>query len=109
MIKTLLLILILLLASFMAFIPHIGYAYPVHLDEWIHLAQSKAVVEAGSINYPDPFGGKEATGLLSSQEVNYHLLLASLNEVSGIDWISNKKCMSTPKARQSPHCCPFSL
>jgi hypothetical protein len=87
MIKTLFLILILLLAFFMAFIPHIGYAYPVHLDEWIHLAHSKALIEAGSINYPDPFSGKAATGLLSSQEVNYHLLLASLSEVSGIDWL----------------------
>jgi len=88
MIKTLLLILILFLAFFMAFIPHIGYAYPVHLDEWLHLAETKAVVEAGSINYPDPFSGKEATGLLSSQEVNYHLLLAALQQVSGIDWLA---------------------
>jgi hypothetical protein len=32
MIKTLLLLLILLLAGFMAFIPHIGYAYPLHVD-----------------------------------------------------------------------------
>jgi len=80
--------LILLLASFMAFIPHIGYAYPLHLDEWIHLAQSKAVVEADSINYPDAFSGKAATGLLSSPEVNYHLLLAMLRQVSGIDWLA---------------------
>jgi len=33
MTKTLLLILILLMAFFMAFIPHIGYAYPGNLDE----------------------------------------------------------------------------
>jgi hypothetical protein len=33
MLKTLLLFLILLLAFFMAFIPHIGYAYPLHVDE----------------------------------------------------------------------------
>jgi hypothetical protein len=32
MTKTLLLILILLLAGFMAFIPHIGYAYQLHVD-----------------------------------------------------------------------------
>lgn len=87
MIKTLLLILILLLAFFMAVIPHVGYAYPVHLDEWLHLAESKALIEAGSINYPDPFSGNETTGLLSSQEVNYHLLLAELQQVSGIDWL----------------------
>jgi hypothetical protein len=34
MIKTLLL---LLLAGFMAFIPYIGYAYPLHVDECTHL------------------------------------------------------------------------
>jgi hypothetical protein len=33
MLKTLLL----LLAFFMAIIPHIGYAYPLHIDEWMRL------------------------------------------------------------------------
>jgi len=33
MLKTLLLLLF--LAFFVAFIPHIGYAYPLHVDEWI--------------------------------------------------------------------------
>jgi len=87
MTKTLLLILILLLAFFMAFIPHIDYAYPLHLDEWIHLAHSKAVVETGSITYADPLSGKEVAGLLSSQEVNYHLWLGMLQQVGGMDWL----------------------
>jgi len=55
MINTLLLVLMLLLGFFMAFIAHIDYAYPVHLDEWIHLAHAKAVVETGGISYPNPF------------------------------------------------------
>ena len=43
MLKTLLLLLILLLA----FIPHIGYAYPLHLDEWTHLTYAKTIAQTG--------------------------------------------------------------
>jgi len=57
MIKTLLLLLILLLAFLMAFIPHIGYAYPLHLDEWTHLTYAKTIAQAGAANSPDPFTG----------------------------------------------------
>jgi len=55
MTKTLSLILILLLAGFMAFIPHIGYAYPLHLDEWTHLTYAKTIGRTGTITFPDPF------------------------------------------------------
>jgi len=47
MIKTLLLGLILLLAGFMAFIPHIGYAYLLHADEWTHLTYAKTITKGG--------------------------------------------------------------
>jgi hypothetical protein len=47
MLKTLLLILILLLAGFMAFIPHIGYAYPLHVDEWMHLTYARTIAQGG--------------------------------------------------------------
>jgi len=47
MLRTLLLLIILLLAGFMAFIPHIGYAYPLHVDEWMHLTYAKAIAQAG--------------------------------------------------------------
>lgn len=53
MAKTLLLILILL----MAFIPHIGYAYPPHLDEWMRLTCAKTIAQTGAANFPDPFTG----------------------------------------------------
>jgi len=87
MTKTLLLILILLLAFFMTFIPHISYAYPVHLDEWLHLANSKALLEAGTITYPNPFSGQVITGSGIYMEVNFRLLWAMLQQVSGIDWL----------------------
>jgi len=72
----------------MAFIPHIGYAYPLHFDEWAHLAYSKTTVEMGSVSFPNPFSGQEATGLSNSLEVNYHLWIAMLQQISGIDWLA---------------------
>jgi len=55
MTKTLLLLLILLLAFFMAFIPHIGYAYPLHVDEWSQLTYCRVAAETGHIAFEDPF------------------------------------------------------
>jgi len=62
MTKTLLLLLILLLAGFLAFIPHIGYAYPLHVDEWMHLTYAKTISETGAISFPDPFTGEGIVG-----------------------------------------------
>jgi hypothetical protein len=87
MIKTLLLVLILLLAFFMAYIPHIGYAYPLHGDEWIHLAYANSVVDSGAITFLNPFSGLTLSGPGSNFEMAYHLLLAMLHQVGGVDWL----------------------
>ena len=77
MIRTLLLILILLLAFFMALIPHIGYAYPLHGDEWTHLAYSKAIQEKGAITFPNPFVADDISEVGSDNVwVGYHVLMA---------------------------------
>jgi len=39
-----LLIPILILATFISYIPHINYPYPLHVDEWFHISQAKEVV-----------------------------------------------------------------
>ena len=57
MTKTLLLILILLPAGFMAFSPHIGYAYPLHVDEWTHLTYAKNIARTGAISFPNQYSG----------------------------------------------------
>jgi len=49
MAKTLLLLLILLLAFFMSFIPHTGYAYPLHVDERMLLTDAKTIAQMGAI------------------------------------------------------------
>lgn len=88
MTKTLLLLLILLLAGFMAFIPHIGYAYPLHVDEWTHLTYAKTVAGTGSIIFPDPFTGQATSGTPGNNvALGFYLLWAIVQQVSGIDWM----------------------
>ncbi len=38
---------IVVLAFYFAFIPHQDYPYPVHVDEWVQMAYSQAILEAG--------------------------------------------------------------
>ena len=88
MTKTLWLILILLLAGFMAFIPHIGYAYPLHVDEWMHLTYAKTIAQTGAISFPDPFTCEGTVGPGSNVWLGYHILMAIVQRVSGIDWLA---------------------
>jgi len=52
---------ILVLAFYIAFIPHQNYPYPVHIDEWIDLAYFQALIKAANITFPNPWYGGEAT------------------------------------------------
>lgn len=85
--NSVLLVFILLLASYMAFIPHIGYAYPLHVDEWMHMTYAETIAQTGSITFPDPFSGLWDIKLGDNLWVGYHILLAMFQQVSGIDWI----------------------
>jgi hypothetical protein len=87
MIKGYMLLLILLLAFYMAFIPHIGYAYPLHGDEWMHMAYTETIVQTGSITFPDPFTGQGEVGVGSNLWVGFHIFWAMYQQVSGIPWV----------------------
>ena len=65
-----LLFVILLLGSFLNFLPHLNYGYPLHVDEWIHFTYAKHI----SDNSPLFFGGES-----NSLEHGFHILLAVLN------------------------------
>jgi hypothetical protein len=81
------LVLILGLAFYVAFIPHQGYPYPVHYDEWIHLAHSNVIVEeASAIGMSNPFTGG-AAGSGQSLEAGFDLLWATVQQVTGISWL----------------------
>ena len=76
------------LAFYIAFIPHQGYPYPLHIDEWVHLANSEAILKAGSTTYNDPFLGVSATGLSSNLEAGFQLFWGIFHQISGVSWLT---------------------
>jgi hypothetical protein len=85
--QDLMLIPILALAYYIAFIPHQGYAYPIHLDEWFAMANTNELFTQGYVTQlTDPFSGG---GMLFWQftEVGFHLFWGTFQKISGIPWI----------------------
>jgi hypothetical protein len=76
------------LAFYIAFIPHQSYPYPLHVDEWLHWANSEAILKAGSTTFNDPFFGGSATGLASNLEAGFHLFWGIFHQISGISWLT---------------------
>lgn len=79
---------ILALAFYIAFIPHQGYPYPAHVDEWMHLAYSKAMLQAGSTTFIDPFSGQWTLDIGSNLEAGFHLLWGIFQLITGISWLT---------------------
>jgi len=80
------LIFILTLAFYLAFIPHQSYPYPVHLDEWIHMACSEEVIKEGSASgLTDPFSGG-SSNFNQLFEFGFHVFWAVFYMISGIAW-----------------------
>jgi hypothetical protein len=76
------------LAFYLAFIPHHDYPYLVHLDEWNHLAYSKAMLQAGSTTFIDPFYGQSTVSLSSDLEASFQLFWGVFHQISGIPWLT---------------------
>jgi hypothetical protein len=76
------------LAFFIAFIPNIHYPYPVHIDEWVHVAHNDALLQAGGLDYPDPFTGLGTAGLVGILESGFHVLYGVFYRLSGLSWLS---------------------
>lgn len=79
---------ILALAFYIAFIPHQNYPYPVHIDEWVHLVYSEALLAAGSTTFTEPFFGELTIGLSSNLEAGFHLFWGVFHQISGISWLT---------------------
>lgn len=78
---------IMALAFYLTFIPHHNYPYPVHLDEWSHLACSNEIIkEASVVDLTNPFSGG-APSFNQIYEVGFHLPWAIFHQISGIPWI----------------------
>lgn len=82
------LLLILGLAFYIAFIPKLTYPYPVHIDEWVHLAFAKALMKAGSASFTDPFFGESIVIIRSNLEVGFHTFWGVFQSISGISWLT---------------------
>ncbi|MDD4877073.1 MAG: hypothetical protein PHQ86_08115 [Dehalococcoidales bacterium] len=78
---------ILAFASFMAFIPHLTYPYAVHIDEWVHIAYSNALLDSGTVYSANPFSGQGSGGIVALLESGYHIPLAIFQRFSGVPWV----------------------
>ncbi len=65
---------IMALAFYTAFIPHQNYLYPVHVDEWVHIIYSNVMFKTGSSPFP--------------LEIGFQLLWGVFHNISGISWIT---------------------
>ncbi|MFC2034317.1 hypothetical protein ACFLTT_02830 [Chloroflexota bacterium] len=76
------------LAFYIAFIPHLNYPYPLHVDEWVHLAHSNILLQTGSTASAEPFFGQITYSLSPSLEAGYHLFWGIFQQLSGISWMT---------------------
>lgn len=80
---------VLALAYYIAFIPHQGYPFPAHIDEWVHLAYIKAMWQAGSTTFTDPFLGQGVIGSDNPHlEAGFHIFWGAFHQISGISWLT---------------------
>lgn len=95
LIEWLLLALVLVLAFVMASIPHWQYPYPLHIDEWLHLAYSRAIQITGGTSatsvplyeYHESASGENITRV-GDVEPAFHVLLKIIQQVTGVSWLA---------------------
>ena len=76
------------LAFYIAFIPHQNYHYPVHIDDWVHLAYSEAMLQAQDTTFIDPFTGQSTIGLYTRLYAGFHLFWGVFQRISDISWLT---------------------
>ena len=59
--EIILLLLIILLGIFITYIPHLEYPFPLHVDEWHHIALAEEIAKTGSFLQYYPYTGKPST------------------------------------------------
>ncbi len=82
------LLIALMLAALLTFLPHIHYPYPVHGDEWNHLAYTRAVTNSGNLDFTDPFTGEVALtlGSVDLMEAGYYVLWSVFQQITDFPW-----------------------
>lgn len=79
---------IMALAFYIAFIPHQGYPYLVHIDEWVHLANSQAMLQSGNAIFSSPFTEQLTASSIPGLEAGFHLFWGVFHQISGISWLA---------------------
>lgn len=82
-----LLIPILVLAFYITFIPHQKYQFPIHVDEWVHMARAEAIMRAGDTSFNDPFSLQGGQTFSSNLEGGFHVFWGVFQRISGISWV----------------------
>lgn len=72
-----LLVLFIMLAVYLNFMPHLNYKFPLHVDEWVHFQYANHLSSSAPLYF---------RGEYKSLEAGFHYLLASLNSV-GISYL----------------------
>ena len=62
------------LAFYIAFIPHQNYPYPLHVDEWVHLTYSQSILQTGSLPL--------------NMEIGFQLFWSIFQQLSGLSWMT---------------------
>lgn len=64
--------------------PHWDDPYPLHVDEWFAMGFAGATLDAGSLEYANPYARWQIT---FHQEMGFHLLLGFVKSVTGLSWM----------------------
>jgi hypothetical protein len=76
---------ILLFSFWVGMSPHWDYLYPLHVDEWFHIGYAQSTLEAGRLEYSNPYNRPEVS---FHPEMGFHLLMGFLKTVTGLSWMS---------------------
>jgi len=79
------LLLILGLAFYIAFIPHMEYPYPIHIDEWVHMSFANEIMTERGFNIIEPFTGNPLQ-LENKLEFGFQFVLGAFQQITGIAW-----------------------
>lgn len=83
----LILVPILALAFFMAFIPHMEYPYALHVDEWVHISYIESILQKGNLSFTNPFHGQDTVTAIDTMEFGFQIFWGSFQRLSGLSWM----------------------
>ena len=76
---------ILLFSFWAGMSPHWDYPYPLHVDEWFAMGYAQSMLEAGALEYSNPYQSGEVS---FPPEMGFHLILGFLKTTTGLSWLS---------------------